>query len=153
MISALTNAACLLMLLSFATMSAAAQATRPYELEPGGDAAASLLDDVRRQAQTVDKPIILIARLGTGETLRKWNLRRLHNVAARLYGVKQIIKAEGERIDGKGRVEIYFDGMILYTLLAHLNRDLAVDCCELFNDLYPWYDPAKTKKNIRKNRH
>jgi hypothetical protein len=31
-------------------------------------------------------------------------------------------------------------------LLAYRNKDLAVDCCELFSDLYPWYDPAKDKK-------
>ncbi len=149
----LAKAACLLMLMSFAAITAAAQTTHPYEVEPSGEVVISLLEDVKRQAQTVDKPIILIARLGKGETLRKWNLRRLHNVVQRLYHVKQIVKAQGERATGKGRVEIYFDGMLLYTFLAHHNRDLAVDCCELFSDLYPWYDPAKTKKNIRKNRH
>lgn len=133
------------MLVSFASMTTVAQAAR-IELEPGGDAALPLLEDVKRLAETVDKPIILIARLGTGETWRKWNWRRLHNVSARLNGVKQIIKTEGERIVGKGRVEIYFDGMLLYTLLAHRNRDLAVDCCELFSDLYPWYKPDREKK-------
>lgn len=138
------------MLFSFATMTAMAQTTRSYEIEPNGEVAISILEDVNRQAQTVDKPIILIARLGTGETVRKWNLRRLHNVVARLYNVKQIIKTEGERVEGKGLVEIYFDGALLYTLLAHRNRDLAVDCCEGFNDLYPWYKPAKEKKKRRK---
>lgn len=135
-----------MILLSFVTRTAAAQATRSHEIEPNGEVAISILEDVNRQAQTVDKPIILIARLGTGETLRKWNLRRLHNVAARLYNVKQIIKTEGERMEGKGRVEIYFDGKLLDILLAHRHRDLAVDCCELFSDLYPWYNPAKDKK-------
>ncbi len=150
MISALLRLALIFLLLSFAT-SANAQSTRPKEFEPSGEVANSILNDVTHQAKSIDKPIILIARLGTGETLRKWNLRRLHNVASRLYVDKQILKTEGERITGKGRVEIYVDGNLLYSLLALRNKDLAVDCCELFSDLYPWYKPIKTRKNHRKN--
>lgn len=136
----------ILLLLLFTTTTKA-QEKRPYEFEPSGEVANSIINDVVNQSKSTDKPIILIARLGAGETLRKWNLRRLHNVATRLWGVKEIIKAEGESIIGKGCVEIYFEGRLLYRLLAHRNKDLAVDCCELFTDLYPWYKPAKNKKH------
>ncbi len=125
-----------------------AQGQTPYELEPSGDAAAALLTDINRQAEKTDTPIILVARLGDGETLRLWNRRRLHNVAARLPSANSIIKTEGDKSKGKGRIEIYLKGQLLYTLLAHRNSDLAVDCCETFSDLYPWYH---SQKNSYKN--
>lgn len=135
--------ACLVWLILAGSKITVAQTPAAYQIEPNGEAAVVILTDVNRQAEKMDKPVILVARLGEGETLRRLNLRRLHNVAARLYSVKSIIKTEGDKIGGKGHVEIYLDGQLNAILLAHRNKDLAVDCCEEFKDLYPWYNPAK----------
>ncbi len=136
---------CFFILLLPGSNITSAQSQKPYEFEPSGESAVSVLNDVRNQAQASANPIILIARLSDGESLRKWNRRRLHNVATQLSSVKSVIKTEGDKISGKGRVEIYLDGKLLYVLLAHRNKDLAVDCCEIFKDLYPWYHPTKNK--------
>ena len=141
---------CVLLVIAVIASSSFSQATSPLTIEPSGDGVAAILDDVNRQAQATDNPIILVARLGDGETLRKWNLRRLYNVATQLSGVKSVIKTEGDKISGKGRVEIHLDGKLIYSLIAHRNTDLAVDCCENFTSFYPYYHPTKNNQSSQK---
>ena len=71
-----------------------------------------LMEDVRnliRAEADENSVLILIARLGNGENSRNLNRRRLYNVREGLQVtlgiVKPIVIAEGERINGFGRVE------------------------------------------------
>jgi hypothetical protein len=76
--------------------------------------------------------IILIAHLSKQEKNRDLNRRRLFNVGERYrYTLKvpaeKIISAEGEGIEGFGRIEIYWNGELIGALIAQRNRDICVD--------------------------
>jgi hypothetical protein len=104
--------------------------------------------------------LIIIARLGDGERNRNLNWRRLQN--ARTYlseyikvrAPETIILAEGERVAGYGRIEIYVGGKLFSALAVNRNGDLIVGSCEpeeidnarqrqLRKRLYPWRDRNK----------
>jgi hypothetical protein len=100
--------------------------------------------------------IIVIARLGDGERNRELNRRRLYNVRRYLTewdghrNPKSIVTAEGERVGGYGRIELYVGGKLFYVLLVRRNADLIVGSCtyeinppneqQRENNLYPWQD-------------
>lgn len=79
--------------------------------------------------------IIVIARLGDGESNRALNRRRLHNIRSYLTesGWKRdpqtIILAEGERVKGYGRLEFYIKGNLFTVLGVRRNRDFAAGSC------------------------
>ncbi|MBC7798315.1 MAG: hypothetical protein H7Z37_15705 [Pyrinomonadaceae bacterium] len=84
------------------------------------------------QTGTSEKSIlILIARLGNKERNRKINRLRLENVRRGLTNtlgiVKPIVIAEGERVNGFGRVEVYLDGKFIGALLAQKNK-IVIKC-------------------------
>lgn len=108
--------------------------------------------------------VIMIARLGSGEGSRELNLRRLHNASAFLteFGHRNpltIVTAEGQRVDGYGRVELYAVGKLFHVLMINPNDDLAVGACsfegndpcsyELEKKLYPCLD-RKARRSTRK---
>jgi hypothetical protein len=96
-----------------------------------------------------DGLIIAIARLGNGEHRRELNRRRLHNVLVYLTefdwqrAPKTVIKAEGERVRGFGRVELYVGGKLLAVLGVKRNGDLLVGSCEPDN-----IRPVKAERNL-----
>lgn len=109
-----------------------------------------------------DGLIIMIARLGNGETKQSLNRRRLHNARfyltnyLRLRADETIVVAEGESVQGYGRVELYVGGKLYKALAANHNADLIVGSCEpeqlddarqreLRMKLYPWRD-----RNLRR---
>ena len=78
--------------------------------------------------------VIMIARLGNGERRRELNHRRLHNARTFLIEFGQrapqtIVTAEGERVNGYGRVELYAGGKLFHVLMTNSNDDLAVGAC------------------------
>jgi hypothetical protein len=79
--------------------------------------------------------IIVIARLGDGESNRALNRRRLHNVRSYLTesgwnrDPQTIILAEGERVKGYGRIEFYIQGNLFTVLGVNRNRDFAAGSC------------------------
>ena len=95
---------------------------------------------------------ILIARLGSGENQRKFNQRRLFNVSKKLeVPAERIVVAEGERVKGFGRVEIYWKGEIMGALLAYKNNDLCVGCCGPDEGYYPDKDSVdRRQKKVQK---
>ena len=108
-----------------------------------------------------DNLVIMIARLGTGETLRNLNTRRLHNARTFLTEFGQrapqtIVTAEGDGVDGYGRVELYVNGKLFHVLMIGQNDDLAVGACsfegsdpctfEREKKLYPCLDRARNHK-------
>lgn len=82
-----------------------------------------------------DSPIIIIARLGSGEVSRRFNHRRLHNIRTYLHYIREIpegriITAQGERVAGRGRVEVYVGGRLFIVFTVGRNEDLAGGACE-----------------------
>lgn len=135
------------------------KATRPGEVEtePTNCERHILTLEGAHHAAGKDGLIILIARLGSGENRRNLNRRRLHN--ARVYlteylnlrAPETIVTAEGERVKGYARVEIYVGGRLHYAIALKRNADLIVGSCEpeeldtarqkeLRMKLYPWRD-------------
>ena len=79
------------------------------------------------EAQTV----IIIARLGAGETSRKLVGSRLRQVADyvnRRIPRERIITAEGERVRGLGLLEFYVGGKLHSIFKVKRNRDLVSGC-------------------------
>ena len=78
-----------------------------------------------------DQTVIIIARLGVGETSRKLAGSRLRQVAdylnRRIPG-ERIITAEGERIRGLGQLEFYVGGKLHSVFKVRRNRDLVAGC-------------------------
>jgi hypothetical protein len=109
---------------------------------------------VAANATGADASIIAIARLGDGERNRMLNHRRLHNVRVYLteFGWHRdpatVITAEGERVKGYGRVELYVRGVSFESLAVRRNHDLLVGSCEpddmrpvkAESNLYPFRD-------------
>lgn len=92
------------------------------------------LEDVNSFAGK-DGTMILIARLGKGEQSISLNHRRLHN--ARIYLSKfllrkpdTIIVAEGERVMGRGRIEVYVGGKLVDAFGVGTNQDFYIGTCE-----------------------
>jgi hypothetical protein len=111
------------------------------------------LDFVRQEALSdvgKDGVIIAIARLGTGESSRALNRRRLSNVSVNLrdhgFSVKRLIVAQGERVSGYGRVELYVAGNLSQTLYAVRHKDLCVDCCDIDERYYPYRKDRRRRR-------
>ncbi len=115
---------------------------------------AALLDSVRNEAlekANRDGTVILIARLGNGESSRVHNRRRLliaKNYLSK-YGLpaQRIVAAEGERVDGYGRIELYVAGKLRTVLLANRNKPMCVECCDPDDaDFYPYRSGKKQRR-------
>lgn len=104
-----------------------------------------------------DGTIIAIARLGDGEQNSELNRRRLHNVRIFLTEVgwhrdpTTVITAQGERVKGYGRVELYVRGIPLLSLAVKHNKDLMVgSCLGPDRNLYPYLD-KRSRRTSRKH--
>jgi len=75
-----------------------------------------------------DEYVIAIARLGERESSGRLNQRRLNDVMDRLSNKTRnhAVGAIGQRIKGKGRVELYVHGKLTYIILFPTNR--RIDC-------------------------
>jgi hypothetical protein len=108
-----------------------------------------------------DSTIIAIARLGTNERSRELNRRRLHNVRVYLteFGwhrlPKTVVTAEGDRVKGYGRIDLYVRGSLWASLAVRRNQDLIVGSCEPEQmrgveenrSFYPYKDQKKRTNN------
>lgn len=91
------------------------------------------LDIVRQKSREVDLTgvTIAIARLGKGELSSEINNRRLYT--ARKYldlPSDSFVAAEGERVQGFGRIELYVGGRLLEVLPVEKCQDLRVGSCD-----------------------
>jgi hypothetical protein len=77
-----------------------------------------------------DKMIFLVARLGDGESSRRLNRRRSANIyryltATRRIPRERIVKVEGERMRGNGRVEVYVGGSLIMVFTLKRGREMS----------------------------
>jgi hypothetical protein len=111
----------------------------PVEDLPGGCEFNNNILTVLAQSTDDDELVIVIARLGDSESRKNLNYRRLHNVKTFLTEFladasvrrrqETIILAEGQRVKGYGRVELYIKGKLYEILKARHNADLIVGYC------------------------
>jgi hypothetical protein len=126
--------------------------------------------DIARQDAGRNGLIIMIGRLGDGERSRELNQHRLHSARAYLTEYRAvrspdtIVIAEGERVAGYGRIELYIGGKLHTAFAIRQNADLSVGSCEppelddarqreLRKKLYPWLyqkQPPKSRKSPTK---
>ncbi len=96
-----------------------------------------------------DGLIIAIARLGDGERSRQLNRRRLHNVRTFLAEFwnrdpTTVITAEGDKVKGHGRIDLYVRGELILALAVRHNGDLLVgSCVGPDRNLYPYLGKTK----------
>lgn len=123
------------------------------------------------QAVDKDSLLIVIARLGDGEQNRELNRRRLYNVRTYLSeyvharAPETIITAEGARVNGYGRIELYVGGKLFHVLTIPRNGDLIVGSCyyeidipadkERQKNLYPYLDrnPRRYGSSLSRPHH
>src|SRR6266566_3389331 len=75
-----------------------------------------------------EETIIVIGRLGRGESSREVVRRRLRNLQEFIYFTRgiakeRVIRAEGNRVDGLGQVEVYLKGKLFIVFRLKRNRD------------------------------
>ncbi|MDQ6785572.1 MAG: hypothetical protein M3033_01960 [Acidobacteriota bacterium] len=92
------------------------------------------LDRLGNDLTSNNELLFIIARLGKGENSRKLNRRRLYNVHFILkerwkIDANRFVIAEGERINSKGRIELYIGSKLTEILLVKQGRDICVTCC------------------------
>jgi hypothetical protein len=120
-----------------AAAGASAQGARPEARSEGVgsncESNIAYLDAAHSEAGD-DGLVIAVARLGDGERGRALNQRRLHNLRTYLEKFRKragetIVTAEGERVKGLGRVEVYVGGKLAVTLEPGRGQDLHAGSC------------------------
>lgn len=118
----------------------------------------AVLDGITQKTPAYQS-IIVIARLGDGETRANLNWRRLQNVRAYWADYpspegrrnpKTIILAEGERVNGYGRLEFYVGGNLVEVMKVARNADLFIGTCYPPDDSYirkRVFDPCRVKSD------
>lgn len=80
-------------------------------------------DAILRARNTLDAHLIVVVRAGDGETSRRVARRRLQTITTYLERMSQtkFIVAEGSKVEGRGRSEVYVGGKLLYTIPVRKN--------------------------------
>ena len=106
------------------------------------------LDYIVMEQRAKGERIYVIARLGRSEVNRSLNRARLEY--ARFYLLEsgrtqkeKVVFAEGERIDGEGRVEFYLGSRLFLVSLAERGKNVCLTCCED-------YIPPRRNRNRRR---
>lgn len=145
------RAALAALLLLAAAVGVRAQARPGQPPAAGGDFCESNIAylDAAHSAAGEDGLIIAIARLGNGERNTTLNRRRLYNLRTYLEKFrrrdgKTIITAEGERVRGPGRVEIYVGGKLGAEIELRRGEDLHVGSCDASSSLDRLFYDSRT---------
>ncbi len=136
-----TKAAYILLLISAFVLATHAQTTRNPQIygEPDGltgvdcEGIMTRLDLIAIAADEAgkDQTIIIIARLGSGESSRhliRGRLRQVADYLNRRVSRDRIITAEGERVRGPGQLEFYVGGKLHSVFKLKRNRNLVKGC-------------------------
>ena len=133
--------------------------TGPYVVEGNASACevnAATFDNLAHMLRSTDERLFVVARLGKGESSRELSRRRLYNV--RTYfkegwpgiGDERFVFAEGDRVEGAGRVEFYVGSKLMQISLVRRGGDICVDCCDYPDPRY--YGMGKRDKSKRRGR-
>jgi hypothetical protein len=108
-------------------------------------------DLVAVEANRNNSTVIMVAQLGDSEKARRLNMRRLHNLFTYLSYIRgipseRLIRTEGVRVPGLGRVAVYIGGKLFIVFTVERNEDLQGGSCEeKFSALY--YPMSAKRRN------
>ncbi len=93
----------------------------------------AISDFLLNEAEIRSDPIILVARLGDGETSRRYNQQRLAAIKDTIgfrnrYPSEKFVLTQGERVKGKGQVEVYISGRLSTIFKAGRRKNLRGRC-------------------------
>lgn len=93
----------------------------------------AISDFLLNEAEVQSESIILIARLGDGETSRRYNQQRLAAIKDTIgfrnrYPSEKFVLTQGERVKGKGQVEVYIGGRLSTIFKAGRRKNLRGRC-------------------------
>lgn len=112
-----------------------------------GEENSALADSIAVLAKNSGERLFVIVRLGKGETSSRVNRVRLLNVKnfmmQRGFDQKNAAFAEGERVEGEGRIEYYLGSRLILMTLAPRNKMPNLTCCVAD-------DPPRKRKSKRK---
>lgn len=106
------------------------------------------LDSLAQDARPSNERVFVIARRGGKESSkyisrRRLELARLHLVVATdRFSSDRIVFAEGDTVNGEGRLEFYLGSKLYLISLAQRDKNICFTCCD--------DPPTSTKKNRRK---
>ena len=101
---------------------------RPQEPTNCEEALLYLEDSLTRVSEIKDSYLIVIARLGEGEKIRRLNRTRLlaiESYVKRMSNFKYVL-AEGSSVKGRGKIEIYVGGYLFREL--YMKKDAITSC-------------------------
>ena len=80
-----------------------------------------------------DETVIVIGRLGRGESSRELVRSRLRNLGEFVYFTRgiskeRVVTAEGDRVNGLGQVDVYKNGKLFIVFRMKRNRDFLTNC-------------------------
>ena len=106
--------------------------------DSSGELASREIDSIAVESRQSGERLFVIARLGAGEKSRRLNLGRLYNtrdyLSGKSFDQSTIVFAEGERVNGEGRLEFYLGSRLRLVVLAKRNRMPNLTCCD---DYFP----------------
>ncbi len=107
-----------------------AEAQKPIVVNGGDNETTKAQLDLLAQTAGNDKLIIMVARLGEGESSRKLNRRRLQAASSYLKTVRavpeqRIVTAESKPVRGHGRVEVYLCDKLFMVFTLERNKNFA----------------------------
>lgn len=124
-----------------------------------GEVASAALDNFSVEVARSNERLFVIAHLGTSETDAGLNLDRLcearNYILSRFPTTRELVSsaenreslptvfAEGERVEGEGRLEFYLGSKLHLTRFIRRNRSANLNCCE---DITPEKAKQKRKK-------
>ncbi len=94
----------------------------------------SYLDMLTNEARSRSQRVFVISRLGIGERRisigrRRLQMARNHLITSDRLQKEQVVFAEGERVQGEGRLEFYLGSRLFLISLAQRNGNVCLTCC------------------------
>lgn len=147
--AAIFTSAFLFLLAIFNSAQTTADTPETVPSNGSGEVSASAIDGMR--SLIGNERLFVISRPGTGETKTRIAQYRLANaksfmLESRNFNRQTSVFAEGEPVEGEGRIEFYIGNRLWLIILAQRNKIPKLTCCD---DYFP---PAKKKTKPKKRK-
>lgn len=96
---------------------------------------------LKQIARLKNEKVFVIVHLGSGEVSQRLNRRRLRDIAAEFDQVSpmdrnSLILAEGERVKGRPRADVYLGSKLHFVSYMPKNGDFCSLCCDRRREFY-----------------
>jgi hypothetical protein len=143
-----------ILLTNSASLIAQNSSKEPFiaQSESSGEETIKELEEIAGDAKNTGERLFVIARLSKAEKSNRISLVRLAYTRTFLLQMRQFpfqtaVFAEGDRVDGEGRIEFYLGSHLRLVTLAKRNKIPNLTCCE---DYTP---PVKSKPRRKKSKN